>query len=311
MRKLSDKFMNDLQNGVLNGFLKAVQDDDTLCLEIRNNYINIYYRGGNLCRVKTSRNNVGYGMTFDEKYAKTAATKKIIENISNWSIDEWVVNIPLLKAIIDKNNPPSVEKEFQQLISWENNRSRICNDTDYYIADIEYQIALNDGKKPVSPRIDMLGVKWLSTKSGRKNNKSLGLAFIEVKYGDSALKDVAGVVSHIKDWNRIINNEEKWSELRNDTLAVFNQKVRLGLVRDVSREIESVSDTSPELILLIANHKPMKSTFEAELRKACNSDEYRALCEYGCYLMIATASFMGYGLYVDCLKPISENLGGG
>lgn len=309
MRGLKDKFMVDLQKGVLNGFLTAVQEDDTVCLEIRNNYLNIYYRGGNLCRINTSKNSARYSMTFDKRYAKTEASKKNIENIDNWNINEWVANIPLLKSVIDKNGPPSVEKEFQQLISWENNRSRICSDTDYYISDIEYQISIKNGDKPISPRLDMLGIKWPSTTAGRRNKKNLKLAFIEVKYGDNALKDVAGIVNHIQDWNRILNNKDKWDELRDDARRVFNQKVALGLFRSVPGEIESISESFPELILLIANHKPIKSTFGAELRKACDSDEYRALCEYGCELNIATASFMGYGLYIDCLKPISEYIG--
>ena len=68
MRGLSEDFMKDLLKGELKGFLSAVKNDDTLCLEIRDNYINIYYRGGNLCRIKPSRTDAKYAMTFDERY---------------------------------------------------------------------------------------------------------------------------------------------------------------------------------------------------------------------------------------------------
>jgi hypothetical protein len=54
MRGLSNKFINDLKIGILNPFLIAVMDDDKLNLEIRNNYINIYYRGGNLLRIASA-----------------------------------------------------------------------------------------------------------------------------------------------------------------------------------------------------------------------------------------------------------------
>ena len=43
--------MNDLDPGI-NRFLEVVKKDATLCLEIRENYINIYYRGGNLVRIQ-------------------------------------------------------------------------------------------------------------------------------------------------------------------------------------------------------------------------------------------------------------------
>ena len=58
-RQLSQTFMDDLLNGCLNPLLKEVQEDDTLCLELRGNFdepnqkdeaINIYYRGGSLLK---------------------------------------------------------------------------------------------------------------------------------------------------------------------------------------------------------------------------------------------------------------------
>lgn len=44
MRGLTDTFLNDLKQGKLKNVLVAVKSDDTLCLEIRDNYINIYYQ---------------------------------------------------------------------------------------------------------------------------------------------------------------------------------------------------------------------------------------------------------------------------
>lgn len=40
---LPDKFIKDLQQGVLKNLLEEVKMDDNLCLTIRENYINIYY----------------------------------------------------------------------------------------------------------------------------------------------------------------------------------------------------------------------------------------------------------------------------
>lgn len=54
MRKISSNFLNDLANesGQLNPILKRVQKDHTLLLAIRENTINIYYRGGNILRLR-------------------------------------------------------------------------------------------------------------------------------------------------------------------------------------------------------------------------------------------------------------------
>jgi len=50
-RRLSDQFMAGLKEGWLHPLLDRVKADRTLCLEIREDYVNIYYRGGNLLKV--------------------------------------------------------------------------------------------------------------------------------------------------------------------------------------------------------------------------------------------------------------------
>jgi len=67
MRNLSKNFQNDLIAGLLQPLLVRVKQDNTLMLAIRKNYINIYYRGGNIIRVKT--NSKGrYSAAFDSQY---------------------------------------------------------------------------------------------------------------------------------------------------------------------------------------------------------------------------------------------------
>jgi len=68
MRILNSKFIYDLKNDKLNQLLQAVNIDDTLCLEIRENYINIYYRGGNILRITQNAND--YIFEFDFNYCK-------------------------------------------------------------------------------------------------------------------------------------------------------------------------------------------------------------------------------------------------
>lgn len=57
LRALDEVFIKDLQVGKLKDFLERVKKDDTLCLEIRDNYINIYYRGGSLFKISPLKTN--------------------------------------------------------------------------------------------------------------------------------------------------------------------------------------------------------------------------------------------------------------
>ncbi len=72
MRKLSAKFMGDLvdSNGVLHPILPRVKKDHTLMLAIRENYINIYYRGGNILNLKEHHKGY-YQASFDDQYNKS------------------------------------------------------------------------------------------------------------------------------------------------------------------------------------------------------------------------------------------------
>ena len=52
-RRLSAAFMTDLKaGGKLSPLLTRIKEDDTLLLAIRDNYVNIYYRGGSLFKIE-------------------------------------------------------------------------------------------------------------------------------------------------------------------------------------------------------------------------------------------------------------------
>ena len=50
-RGIGREFVEQFNSGVLRPILQRVQHDDTLSLEIRNGYVDIYYRGGRLLGV--------------------------------------------------------------------------------------------------------------------------------------------------------------------------------------------------------------------------------------------------------------------
>ncbi|MCE5200765.1 MAG: hypothetical protein ABFD54_12980 [Armatimonadota bacterium] len=64
-RELSQSFRADLMNGLLTPVLHLVRADHTLSLNIRNEYMNICYRGGNLAKI-SRENGGGYTFEFDQ-----------------------------------------------------------------------------------------------------------------------------------------------------------------------------------------------------------------------------------------------------
>jgi hypothetical protein len=75
-RKLNPEFLKDLKEGILSPILDAVKKDDNLILEIRNNCIDIYYRGGKLLELTQSKDDneppkISYSVDFTEEYIST------------------------------------------------------------------------------------------------------------------------------------------------------------------------------------------------------------------------------------------------
>ena len=64
MRAITDnKFLKSLENGLLRNITDYVKEHNDLDLQIRDNYINIYYKGGNILRIKSPNT-----FEFDEFY---------------------------------------------------------------------------------------------------------------------------------------------------------------------------------------------------------------------------------------------------
>ena len=274
-RKLEDKFIADLKDGELKKFLELVHKDDTLDLEIRENYINIYYRGGSIDKIDYKDGK--YQHYFDPNY------------LGGKSIEEITTDkFPEMKQAMDLYEKKQIEKEFQQLIVRENNYSKIANSTDYYIADIEYQIGDNS-------RFDMIAVKWESESSKRKKGDNLELAVVEVKYGDVALADDSGIISHLKKAKDI-----KIESLQEEMKHCFNQKIELGLIPDLSHKAENFKQEKIDFIFILINHDPSSSILRKELDKIDEKD-YPNL-----NIKFAVSNFAGYALFKENIYSLEE-----
>lgn len=308
MRGLSQKFIGALkeEGGILHAILERIQNDDTLMLAIRNGYINIYYRGGNLLKITESRTGL-YEAHFDKKYDLTPNQSiyndlnlpKVIKALED--TDKWVSSVPCLKEIMDFwfGKHPKQEREFQQLVERENNRSSISNETEYFITDIEF------ADSSMGLRFDALAIKWPASK--RKYGNKCRPALIEIKYGDNALDGKSGLLKHLKDIYSFVSDSKRYNDLLDTMETQFNQLDQLGLLKhnrcSNGTKVKLDAGGKPEVIIVLANHNPRSS----KLKKIINDpeiDKYDASPHFD--LRFFVASFAGYGLHADCMLTLAD-----
>jgi len=315
-RKLSPIFIDSLKltHGVLNPILERVKNDNTLDLQIRDGYINIYYRGGNILWIKELKQGKGFEFKFNPNYAKIYPSTlpltvyDFIGKSFNPSVNvtSWLAAVPYLKDIMDTwfGKHPKEEREFQQLIVRDNNYSSVSNATDYFILDIEYDNRKGDSSSK-GARFDLLAFQWDSDGTSRKltAKTSPRLCCIEMKYGDGALNGKAGLNVHYDDFCKFAKIPANISDLKAEALEIFEQKRELGLIKGLSGNKNKLQclDADIDFIILIANYDPAKSNFQTGLNYIKSN---LAKCPPGVITKVCESNNMGYGLYKERVVPI-------
>lgn len=304
MRKLSDQFMDDLINpeGKLHPILTRVKKDHTLMLAIRENFINIYYRGGNILNIR-EKNKGFYQTSFDENYNTFALLMPDSPSQINHQDDSknWVDSFPLRKNMMDEyfSTYGKAEREFQQLIARENNNSPISNESEYFVADIEVTES--------GARFDIIAIRWLANQ--RKDGSNCKAALIEVKYGDRVLGGKAGLLKHLQDMEKLISNKERYSDLLQTMESQFNQLDELGLLKfnkgTSKTKVKLNPYEKPEVIFILANHNPRSTKLKTML---CDPEIKIYTQDQLFDLKFFVASFAGYGMHAKCMLPLNEFL---
>jgi len=303
-RLLSDEFKADLSSGgYLNPLLKRIQEDNTLMLAIREGYINVYYRGGNILRLDKKEKHT-YDAFFDKEYASNS-TFKIPDSpssiTSEMDILEWINSFPVRKQIMDCwfAKHPKAEREFQQLVVRENNYSSISNESEYFIADIE----VTDPER--GARYDLLAFKWPSKE---RKTDNVRLALIEMKYGDDALGGkTSGVIAHLKQFDKLLRDPDTCGELCDMAAGQINQLNDLDLILHTKSEGRkfTVNKDRVEVIFLFANHNPRSKKLLNELKSTEFSSLAAKMSEY-CDIRFFVSSTAGYGMHRACMFKLDE-----
>jgi hypothetical protein len=303
MRGLSEKFMNDLSKpeGNLYPILERVRKDHNLMLAIRDGYINIYYRGGNIIRINQCEDL--FQSFFDVNFAKSGQIVANAEkNIRNKDDARNLVSaLTDRKIIMDEYfalTSKTTEREFQQLVARENNNSSISNESEYFVTDIEVAI-------PHLARFDITAIRWLANQ--RKNGNKCRAALIEMKYGDRALGNDAGLLKHLQDMDTLISEKKQYANLLQTMECQFNQLDELKLLnfnKGVSNaKVKLDPEIKPEVIFVLANHNPRSPKLISILDNT-EFDKYDQSNKFD--LRFYIASFAGYGLHSNCMLTLAE-----
>lgn len=246
MRKINDEFVRELKEGCLSFFLEQVKNrKQELCLEIRNGYINIYYKGGNLLRITQKKNR--YNFYFDAKYCLNKgddSNYNLLNSLNSNSVEDYIENFETMMAEMDSwlNKHPKAEREFQHRLLINNPQ----------IIDIEYATpkSKTTGVK-LNMRLDMLMVE---------DDK---LVIVENKFGTGAITGNAGVRKHYEDICNLLNTSDVYNELVQSVENIAKAKYDLGLIET---SIKPVDKTKTEILFLFADFNENSETLNNELK---------------------------------------------
>lgn len=239
MRYINERFTYDLLNGCLSFFGEKVKNNrDILSLEIRDGYINIYYKGGSLLKITQKKN--GYSFKFDAKYCQNKGDDsnfELLSNLSSGDCDEYVRYFDLMMREMDSwfECHPKPERDYQHQL--------LVNNPE--IIDIEYQI----GRRM---RLDML--YYIDNK----------VIIVENKYGTGAIGGKAGISAHYDDICEVINNQNLLNEMLDSVCYISKAKKTLGLTEI---EILRTDISKVEILFLLADYNRKSQSFTNEIAK--------------------------------------------
>lgn len=292
-------FLDHLKNGFLSPLLERAKLDETLLLAPRGDAFNLYYRGGLLMGVAATARGICKAR-FDRRYDKAGTVPPLPDRLLDEAdVRSWLDAFPAIKQAMDATfaRTRKMEREFQQLVARENNRSPISKETEYFIADLEVPVV------GAGARLDMLALKWLAKDRGFSDR--CRMALVEMKFGDNALDGSAGLAKHLSDCAVILADPARRESLRAAAEEQFNALLQLGLLQfNLNRRGERIRivDDRPEVIFLLANHNPRSDRLAHILDELSRADADGRLTRSPHFdLRFHVSTYAGYGMHDACM----------
>jgi len=222
VHKLSKTFLNCLKSNFLSQITEYVKRDHDLNLEIRDSYINVYYKGNSLLKLTEVDSLLHYKAEIHRKFLDGI---KISLDFTESTVPQFVKSIPLIKENIIKHGKKSLELEYEQLIIRANNFER-RNNTEYFIVDRQYTI--NES------RFDLTGTYW--ERDRRRRNQEVPVCLLEIKFALNT--DIREVHDQLARYYESIKG--KATDIAEEMETVFRQKLALNLYDQSSERLSAM-----------------------------------------------------------------------
>lgn len=247
----SDKWDNAFgEDGKLGGLIEMVKKDDELVLQIREDYFNVYYKGGNMLKV-SSENSFQFDYNYykceidldtqEQRNKRIDKRRSVLESLKKTR--DYKTFIAEMKKLMDEywiwlyneKHRSLHEKDTQHALCISNTES-----TDYTIIDLEFQVSTRKDciyhyepssipRHPgvdvyeKSPRFDIIAVRNIDHR----------LCVIELKNGLDALTGKSGIGDHADSFEGSIG-KNPLAELTftNEMKKVVSDKKRFKLLSD-------------------------------------------------------------------------------
>ncbi len=287
MRKLSLEFMEGLEEGHLAPLRNKVCKDRDLILEIREDALNIYYKGHSL--LKLSHKGDRYGVALHEKF-QVQGIRGLTHLDTPAETDRFVRAIPEIKEQIVKLGPVGNEIEYEQMLVRANNCEPDLN-TEYFI--IDRQCVTADGKA----RFDLMAIHW-PVQGKRRRGQEVALALLEVKF--SLNPDIGQLHKQLSRYYGSVAADVE--RISHEAQTLLRQKIDLGLFNQspnrmkalrtltISRRIEDV-----RFVVVLVDYNPHSGKLDTD-----------ALGQL-CFAKQIDLFHVGYGLWdAKCVSVLKD-----
>lgn len=291
------------KGGKLYELIEIVKHDKDLVLEIRDDYFNIYYKGGSMLKVM-SENSFQFDYNYykgdpelssdDKKEERKGKRKELLESLKK--NHDYKSFVSQMKKIMDKYWK-WLEKEKNRSLEEKNVQHELCirntEQSDYTIIDLEYQVSTDKtctfryqktgtkyegrfvSEDKTSPRFDIIAVR----------NSDHQLCVIELKKGIDAIYGLSGIGDHADSFEGSIGGDPK--AFLEEMKRVVESKKKMELLS----ENFFISNSAPEFIFAYSYNddsltkEQQKAKFLEEWKRS-SCDKYKAIfLDAGCYTL--------------------------
>jgi hypothetical protein len=226
MRQLSNSFIESLIYGFLAPLREKVIADVDLNLEIRENHINIYFKGNSLLRLNETKP-YHYRAFVHPKFLEGFTVPHIM--VDEGSAAVFLTEIPRIKENILRFGCSSIEIEYEQMIIRANN-DEPRNSSEYFIVDRQYSAG-------EAGRFDLTGLYW--PRVPRRRGDTVFPCLIEVKYALNS--DIKEVHRQLSRYYQAVAAEP--AKIAVEMEQIFKQKLALGIYDHQPKERREAMET--------------------------------------------------------------------